>query len=142
MKYMMEQKLVDVINAQRAEAIEFSKQPNCWMGMYIEPSDTKYWSERVPSGTLKEFNRINLEEDAYYCVADAYSKSYARSLDFASMTDEELDAEIEDACDTMKREEEWEKQMEKETIEEELKLADSLGIDVPTLQRWIQQEAA
>ena len=44
MKYMMEQKLVDVINAQRAEAIEFSKQPNCWMGMYIEPSDTKYWS--------------------------------------------------------------------------------------------------
>ena len=74
MKYMMEQKLVDVINAQRAEAIEFSKQPNCWMGMYIEPSDTKYWSERVPSGTLKEFNRINLEEDAYYCIADAYSK--------------------------------------------------------------------
>jgi hypothetical protein len=63
-------------------------------------------------------------------------------MDFASMTDEELDAEIEDACDTMKREEEWEKQMEKETIEEELKLADSLGIDVPTLQRWIQQEAA
>ena len=142
MKYMMEQKLVDVINAQRAEAIEFSKQPNCWMGMYIEPSDTKYWSERVPSGTLKEFNRINLEEDAYYCVADAYSKSYARSLDFASMTDEELDAEIEDACDTMKREQEWEKQMEKDAIEEELKLADSLGIDVPTLQRWIQQEAA
>jgi hypothetical protein len=32
--------------------------------------------------------------------------------------------------------------MEKDAIEEELKLADSLGIDVPTLQRWIQQEAA
>jgi hypothetical protein len=141
MKYMMEQKLVDVINAQRAEAIEFSKQPNCWMGMYIEPSDTKYWSERVPSGTLKEFNRINLEEDAYYCIADAYSKSYARSFDFASMTDAELDAEIKSACDSMEQERKWEEQMKKEAIEEESNLAKSLGIDVPTLQRWVQEAA-
>ena len=74
MTYVMETELVEKINAQRAEAIEFSKKPGCWMGMYIEPSDTKYWSERVPSGTLKEFDRINLEEDAYYTVADAYSK--------------------------------------------------------------------
>jgi len=138
----MEQKLINYINAQRKEAEEFSKQPGCWMGSMVEPENTEYWNDRVPSGTLAEFNRIELEESAYYCVADAYSKSYARSLDFASMTDEELDAEIEDACDTMKREQEWEKQMEKEAIEEELKLADSLGIDVPTLQRWIQQEAA
>jgi len=141
MEYMMEQKLVDVINAQRAEAIEFSKQPNCWMGMYIEPSDTKYWSERVPSGTLKEFNRINLEEDAYYCVADAYSKSYARSFDFASMTDAELDAEIKSACDSMEQERKWEEQMEKEAIEEETNLAKSLGIDIPTLQRWMKEAA-
>ena len=141
MEYMMEQKLVDVINAQRAEAIEFSKQPNCWMGMYIEPSDTKYWSERVPSGTLKEFNRINLEEDAYYCIADAYSKSYARSFDFASMTDAELDAEIKSACDSMEQERKWEEQMEKEAIEEETNLAKSLGIDIPTLQRWMKEAA-
>jgi len=141
MKYMMEQKLVDAINAQRAEAIEFSKQPNCWMGMYIEPSDTKYWSERVPSGTLKEFNRINLEEDAYYCVADAYSKSYARSIDFASMTDAELDAEIKSACDSMEQERKWEEQMKKEAIEEETNLAKSLGIDIPTLQRWMKEAA-
>jgi hypothetical protein len=141
MKYMMEQKLVDVINAQRAEAIEFSKQPNCWMGMYIEPSDTKYWSERVPSGTLKEFNRINLEEDAYYCIADAYSKSYARSFDFASMTDAELDAEIKSACDSMEQERKWEEQMKKEAIEEESNLAKSLGIDIPTLQRWMKEAA-
>jgi len=93
----MEQKLVDYINAQRKEAEEFSKQPGCWMGSMVEPTDTEYWNDRVPSGTLAEFNRIELEESAYYCVADAYSKSYARSLDFASMTDEELDAEIEDA---------------------------------------------
>ena len=141
MKYMMEQELVDAINAQRAEAIEFSKQPGCWMGMYVEPSDTKYWSERVPSGTLKEFDRITLEEDAYYTIAEAYSKSYARSFDFASMTDAELDAEIKSACDSMEQERKWEEQMKKEAIEEEKNLAKSLGIDVPTLQRWMKEAA-
>ena len=73
MTYVMEKELIEKINAQRAEAIEFSKQPGCWMGMYVEPSDTKYWSGRVPSGTLKEFNRIELEEDAYYAVAVSYT---------------------------------------------------------------------
>lgn len=138
----MEQKLVDYIMAQRKEAEEFSKQPGCWMGMMPDPADTEYWGERVPSGTFAEFNRAQLEEDAYYSTADAFSKSYARSLDFSSKTDAELDEIIEYACDSMKREQEWEKQMEKEAIEEESKLADSLGIDVPTLQRWLQQEAA
>ena len=141
MTYVMEKELIEKINAQRAEAIEFSKQPGCWMGMYVEPSDTKYWSERVPSGTLKEFNRIELEEDAYYAVADAYSKSYARSFDFASMTDAELDAEIKSACDSMEQERKWEEQMKKEAIEEEKNLAKSLGIDVPTLQRWMKEAA-
>ena len=141
MKYMMEQKLVDVINAQRAEAIEFSKQPNCWMGMYIEPSDTKYWSERVPSGTLKEFNRINLEEDAYYCIADAYSKSYARSFDFASMTDAEVEEIFDDACASMERERKWAEEEELQERKDEKNLAKSLGIDVPTLQRWMKEAA-
>ena len=141
MKYVMEQKLVDAINAQRAEAIEFSKQPNCWMGMYIEPSDTKYWSERVPSGTLKEFNRINLEEDAYYAVADAYSKSYARSFDFASMTDAEVEEIFDEACASMERERKWAEEEELQERKDEKNLAKSLGIDVPTLQRWMKEAA-
>ena len=66
MTYMMEKELVDYINAQRAEAEEFSKQPGCWMGSMVEPSDLKYWSQRAPCGTLKGFQRIELEEDAYY----------------------------------------------------------------------------
>ena len=141
MKYVMEQELVDAINTQRAEAIEFSKKPNCWMGMYIEPSDTKYWSERVPSGTLKEFNRINLEEDAYYAVADAYSKSYARSFDFASMTDAEVEEIFDDACASMERERKWAEEEELKERQEEKNLAKSLGIDVPTLQRWMKEAA-
>ena len=141
MTYVMEQELIEKINAQREEAIEFSKQPNCWMGMYVEPSDTKYWSERVPSGTLKEFDRITLEEDAYYTIAEAYSKSYARSFDFSSMTDAELETEIKSACDSMERERKWEEEQELQERKDEEKLASSLGIDVPTLQRWMKEAA-
>ena len=141
MTYVMEQKLIEKINAQRAEAIEFSKQPGCWMGMYVEPTDTKYWSERVPSGTLKEFDRITLEEDAYYTIAEAYSKSYARSFDFSSMTDAELETEIKSACDSMERERKWEEEQALQDRKDEEKLASSLGIDVPTLQRWMKEAA-
>ena len=141
MTYVMEQKLIEKINAQRAEAIEFSKQPGCWMGMYVEPSDTKYWSERVPSGTLKEFDRITLEEDAYYTIAEAYSKSYARSFDFSSMTDAEIETEIKSACDSMERERKWEEEQELQERKDEEKLASSLGIDIPTLQRWMKEAA-
>ena len=141
MTYVMEQELIEKINAQRAEAIEFSKQPGCWMGMYVEPSDTKYWSERVPSGTLKEFDRITLEEDAYYTIAEAYSKSYARSFDFSSMTDAELETEIKSACDSMERERKWEEEQALQERKDEEKLASSLGIDVPTLQRWMKEAA-
>lgn len=141
MTYVMEQKLIEKINAQRAEAIEFSKQPGCWMGMYVEPTDTKYWSERVPSGTLKEFDRITLEEDAYYTIAEAYSKSYARSFDFSSMTDAEIETEIKSACDSMERERKWEEEQELQERKDEEKLASSLGIDIPTLQRWMKEAA-
>ena len=95
----MEKALVDYIMAQRKEAEEFSKQPGCWMGMMPHPSETKYWSERVPSGTLAEFQRTELEEPAYYLAADAMSKSYARFISdkLSGMSDEEL----EHFCDQM-----------------------------------------
>ncbi len=95
--YALEQGLVDLINAQRAEAEEFSKQPGCWMGMMPEATELVYWAERVPTGTLSEYKRIELEETAYYMLCDAYSKSYARNLRLSVFTDEELDAEIEAA---------------------------------------------
>lgn len=94
----MEQALVDYIMNQRKEAEEFSKQPGCWMGSMPHPDETEYWSERVPSGTLKEFNRIQLEEDAYYLTAEYTSKSYARSLNFSNWTDERIERHIENLC--------------------------------------------
>ena len=95
----MEKALKDYIIAQRKEAEEFSKQPGCWMGMMPCHTDTEYWSERVPSGTLREFQRTELEEYAYYLAADAMSKSYARFISdkLSGMSDEEL----EHFCDQM-----------------------------------------
>jgi len=104
--YTLEQGLVDLINAQRAEAEEFSKQPGCWMGMMPEATDLKYWEQRVPTGTLKEYERIELEESVYYAVADAYSKSMARSMNLSVWTNEELEVELEAACAKMQMQQE------------------------------------
>ena len=99
--YQLEQGLIDLIDAQRAEAEEFSKQPGCWMGMMPEASDLRYWAERVPTGTVKEHKRIELEESVYYAVADVYGKSYARNLRLSVWSDEELEAELDAACAMM-----------------------------------------
>jgi hypothetical protein len=95
MTYILDKGLVDLINAQRAEAEEYSKQPGCWMGMMPAATELSYWESRVPSGTLAEYKRIELEECAYYMTADSTSKSYARSLDFSNWSDEKIEAHIE-----------------------------------------------
>lgn len=133
----MEKALVDYIIAQRKEAEEFSKKPGCWMGMVPCHTDTAYWSERVPSGTLKEYDRITLEEGAYYAVADAFSKSLARSMDFSSMTDEELHAEIDSAVAYMNAEAEEEAMREEAEQNHFDELASSLNVDRETLDRWM-----
>ena len=96
--YIMSGALRDYIIAQRKEAEEFSKQPGCFMGKLVDPDNTEYWSERVPTGTLEEYNRIVLVEDADYITADHTSKSYARSLDFENWSDEKIEAHIERMC--------------------------------------------
>ena len=96
--YIMSGALRDYIIAQRKEAEEFSKQPGGFMGKLVDPDNTENWSERVPPGTLEEYNRIVLVEDAYYITADHTSKSYARSLDFENWSDEKIEAHIERMC--------------------------------------------
>ena len=89
----MEKALVDYIVAQRAEAEAFTAAaPGNFMGKLPCHTDTEYWSQRVPSGTLAEYQRIDLEESAYYLAADAMSKSYARMISpkLSDMTDDQL----------------------------------------------------
>lgn len=96
--YIMSGALRDFIMDQRREAEEFSKKPGCIMGMMPHPDKTEYWSERVPTGTLEEYKRIELEETAYYITADRTSKSYAVSLNFSNWSDEKIAAHIERMC--------------------------------------------
>ena len=100
----MEQKLIDYIDAQRAEAEEFSKQPGCFMGKLPSAADTEYWSQRVSSGTFAEFERQELEESAYYMAADAMSKSYARFISpkLSDMTNGELHHFMDEMAKLMK----------------------------------------
>jgi len=89
----MEKALVDYILAQRAEAEAFTAAaPGNFMGMLPHPDEFVYWSSRVPTGTMAEFERIELEESAYYMAADAMSKSYARFISpkLSEMTNGEL----------------------------------------------------
>lgn len=87
----MEKSLYDHIMAQRAEAEAFTAAaPGNFMGMLPHPDEFVYWSSRVPTGTMAEFERVELEESAYYMAADAMSKAYARSLDFSKLTNDEL----------------------------------------------------
>ena len=96
--YKLDKGLVDLINTQRAEAEEYSKQPGCFMGMMPEATNLEYWESRVPTGTLKEYLRIELEETAYYITADRTSKSYARSLNFSNWSDQKIEDHIERMC--------------------------------------------
>lgn len=105
--YKLDKGLVDLINAQRAEAEEYSKKPGCWMGKMPEATDLEYWESRVPSGTLIEYKRIELEESAYYMAADAMSKSYARSLDLQSMSDDDLNQLCDSMSELMKFDKEY-----------------------------------
>ena len=138
MTYVMEKALADHVNAQRKEAEEFSKQPGCWMGKFPCPTDIEYWSERVPSGTLREFNRIELIEDAYYITADHTSKSYARSLNFSNWSNEKLQRHIDRICAQAEREREIDR-LEKVAEEARLdNLAKDIGTDRETLNRWME----
>lgn len=90
----MEKALYDHIMAQRAEAEAFTAAaPGNFMGMLPHPDEFVYWSSRVPTGTMAEFERVELEESAYYLAADAMSKSYARSISttLSELTNEELE---------------------------------------------------
>lgn len=135
----MEQALVDYILKQHAEADAWmAAGPDRWMGKLPDPADTEYWAQRVPSGTLKEFQRIELEEDAYYTLAEAYSKSYARAHNFSSMTDQELTELCESASRSIQYDIEREKQEKAEEDGLLDRIAKDIDVDRATLDRWLE----
>lgn len=84
----MEQALIDYINSANAKSQAWmDAEEGRWSGMI--PTDEQYWIDRGCT-TLEQYMRETLEEDAYYTIAEATSKSYARSFDFTTMSDEQL----------------------------------------------------
>ena len=135
----MENQLVDHILAQHAEADAFEAEAlGNWMGRLPGPQETAYWADRVPTGTFAEFNRIELEESAYYATADAYSKSYARSFDFSTMSDAQLDAVITEACNDMDEDRKAQEAYEAAEQQRLDDLAKSLNVNRYTLDRWME----
>jgi len=128
-----------IIETNAASRAEMDANPGTIIGMLPDPSEVEYWAERVPTGTLAEYLRVSLETEAYYIIADAYSKGYARSFDFSSMTDEEIQVEIDKAIALMDAEAKYEVEAEAQAEAEMDKLAASLSIDRPTLKRWMQE---
>ena len=134
----MEKQLVDHILAQHAEADAFEAEaPGNWMGRLPGPEQTAYWADRVPTGTFAEFDRIELEESAYYSMAEAYNKGYARSFDFSSMSDNELKACIDDACEEIEAEAKAEADRKSAEDQRMNDLAGSLKVGRKTLDRWL-----
>ena len=138
MTFRLTTPLVDFINAQRAEAEEFSKKPGCFMGMLPAPTELKYWESRVPTGTLSEYKRIELEESAYYMAADALGKSYARSLILDKMSDDDLHQLCDEMAAIINADAE-EEQMREEAEQNHFdSLAADLNVDRETLDRWME----
>lgn len=101
-------------------------------------TDPQFWLERGVT-TPDEFIRWDLETCAYYMVADAYSKSYARSFNFKDYSNDELEQLMEDCSIMIENELAAEKAFKEE---EDLKAtveATMLGVDRSTYDRWIQQ---
>ena len=57
------------------------------------------------------------------------------------ITEIRIEEIFDDACASMERERKWAEEQELQERKEEENLAKSLGIDVPTLQRWIKEAA-
>lgn len=128
---------IEALNAKTQEWVD--AEEGRWAGMLT--TDLKHWDD-LGVTTVAQFTRYHLLIDCYYAVADAYSKSYARSLDLASMTDQELDDLLEKACSIIEREaKEFADQEAKENARLD-QLASEIGTDRPTLDRWMQDAIA
>jgi len=66
---------------------EMDANPHLWIGIIVE--DPKHWADYGIT-TPAQFDRYQDEQCLYEVVSMHTSKSYARSLDISSMTDEEL----------------------------------------------------
>ena len=71
---------------------EMDANPDLWIGTIVE--DPKHWADYGIT-TPAQFDRHMDEECLYNLVSDEYSKSYARSIGISTMSDKELQNELD-----------------------------------------------
>jgi hypothetical protein len=71
---------------------EMDANPHLWIGTIVE--DPKHWADYGIT-TPAQFDRHMDEECLYNLVSDEYSKSYARSIGISTMSDKELQNELD-----------------------------------------------
>ena len=113
---------------------------NRWQGMIT--TDLDHWAE-YKIYNVADYNRYMSAETLYEVFSSEYCKSYARSMDFFSMSQEELDSEWNHIEERQKKKEERKNSEYKEILELEAEnfvnnklLAESLGVTIDDLERW------
>ena len=76
----------------KASKKEMDANPHLWIGTIVE--DPKHWADYGIT-TPAQFDRHMDEECLYNLVSDEYSKSYARSIGISTMSDKELQNELD-----------------------------------------------
>ena len=106
---------------------------NRWQGMIT--TDLDHWA-KYKIYNVADYNTYMSAETLYEVFSDKYCKSYARSMDFFSMSQEELDSEWNDIDERQKKREERENLEDAENFVNNKLLAESLGVTIDDLERW------
>jgi len=87
--------MIDLVNHIKAinevSKKEMDANPNVWIGHIVEDPD--HWASYGIT-TPAEFDRYQNEQCLYEVVSSKYSKSCARSIGISSMSDKELEEEL------------------------------------------------
>jgi len=106
---------------------------NRWRGMIT--INLNHWAE-YNIFNVSDYNTYMSAETLYEVFSDKYCKSYARSMDFFSMSQKELDSIWNDIEESQKKREERENLEDAENFVNNKILAESLGVSIDDLERW------
>ena len=106
---------------------------NRWHSMIT--TDLNHWAKNNIFN-VADYNKYMSANALYEIFSDKYCKSYARSMDFFSMSQEELDAIYDDEKAREKRKQERKANEAVENLVNNKILAESLGVTIEDLERW------
>jgi len=106
---------------------------NRWSGLITD--DLDHWAS-FGIYDVAGYERYMSAETLYEVYSDKYSKSYARGMDFFSMSQEKLDELWTEIEEEEKKKEERRNLQKTENFVNNKILADSLGVTIEDLERW------